>query len=80
MTNSYDLELYFVEAGTAFPGNTQDDWDGLDKILVAATSAEAALAVGDLYDQGKVIADNLPWGRQTITAVFYQNPITGLFL
>lgn len=80
MTNTYDLELYFVEAGTALPGNTQDDWDGLDKILVVATSAEAALAVADLYDQGKVIADNIQWGRQTITAVYYRNPITGAFL
>ncbi len=80
MKNVCDLELYFVEAGTALPGNTEEDWDGFDKILVAATSGEAALAVGDLYKQGKVIADNLKWGGQTIKAVFYQNPITGLFL
>lgn len=79
MKNTRELELYFVEAGTAFPGNTKDDWDGVDKILVAATGAEAALAVGDLYDQGKVIADNLKWGRQTITAAYYQDPITGVF-
>ena len=80
MDNKNDLELYFVEAGAVTEGNTDEDWDGFEKILIAATSAEAALAVADLYEQNKIVADTLQWTGQTITAVYYRNPVTGLFL
>ncbi len=60
MANEH-LSLYLVAEGDVSPADVDAEWDGINSILVAATSAEAALIVANAYDRGEVQADNLAW-------------------
>lgn len=55
------------------PADIDTEWDGDNSILVAATSEESALIVATAYDNGDVLADNLPWGDDTIACVIMRD-------
>ena len=79
-TNNRDkLALYLVSEGDVTPAEPDAEWDGTNSILVAATSADAALTVADAYDSGKAAADNLVWDGATIAVVTLRDRDTGLY-
>lgn len=69
MSNYDELGLYLVGEGEVSAATAETEWDGINSILVAATSEEAALRVADAYDCGEVQADNLQWDGETISVV-----------
>lgn len=68
-----ELALYLVANGDVTPVVEPVETDGLDAILVAATSPAGALRVAGAYDAGAVGIDNLPWRDQTIAVVVMRN-------
>lgn len=69
MKKHRDLNLYLVAGGEAVPAAPDVEWDGFESVLVAATSAEAALRVAASYDRGEIGPDNLDYDGRTIVAV-----------
>ena len=79
MSNYGSLNLYLVRAGEVQPGSTDSEWDGIESILVAATSEAAALDVAAAYDAGDVGPDNLWWYGEAVAAVWLRDSDTGLY-
>jgi hypothetical protein len=79
MSNHTDLSLWLVSEGDVTPAAADAEWDGIESILVAATSEEAALKVASAYDAGLVQADNLVWHGKTIAVVALRDSDTGLY-
>lgn len=79
MSNYDELSLYLVAEGEVTSATADTEWDGINSILVAATSEDGALKVADAYDQGLVQADNLAWGGGTIAVVTLRDRDTGIY-
>lgn len=80
MSNYDALALYLVADGEASLSNPDADWDGVNSILVAATSGDAALMIADAYEAGRIGADNLSWEGRTIWCVCMRDRETGDYL
>lgn len=80
MSNYQSLSLYLVSEGDVTAAEASTEWDGANTILVAATSADAALEVANAYDRGQVQADNLQWRGATISVVVLRDSETGDYL
>lgn len=79
MSNYNDLSLYLVSEGEVTDATSDTEWDGVNSILVAATSKDGALTVASAYDRGDVQADNLSWLGKTIAVVTLRDGETGLY-
>ena len=79
MTNYNDLSLYLVVEGEVTPASADTHWDGVNSILVAATSKDGALKIASAYDNGLAQANNLAWDGSTIAVVTLRDPDTGLY-
>lgn len=64
------LDLYLVNLGKVTPATPETEWDGINSILVAATSADNALEIAGMYEREEVGVDNLWWGDKAIGCVF----------
>lgn len=51
--------FYLVDAGLVTLATPDTEFDGVDSVLVYASSPEEALALAHQYDQGLVDVDNL---------------------
>lgn len=74
-----DLSLYLVAEGEVTPAAADTECDGLNSLLVAATSEGGALKVAAAYDKGLVQANNLAWDGATIAVVTLRDRGTGLY-
>lgn len=75
-----DLDLWLVTNGEVTEGDFLTEWDGVESVLVAATSAKNALALANKYDANKLQVGNLPfWTGHTIACVYYRDPETGRY-
>jgi hypothetical protein len=79
MSNYSSLNLYLVSEGVVSAGEPTTECDGLNSVLVAATSPAAALRVADAYAAGAIGIDNLEWHGQTIAAATIRDADTGLY-
>jgi len=79
MSNHDTLALYLVAEGEVTQADAATEWDGVNSILVAATSEDGARKVADAYDNGQVQADNLMWEGTTLACVTLRDRDTGLY-
>lgn len=66
MIDTYGLNLYLVKNGEADEADSSASWDGIQSILVLASSASEALIIASAYDAGALSYDNIQWGGKTI--------------
>jgi hypothetical protein len=74
-----DLSLFIVRDGQATAADCDAEFDGVESILVAATSPDSALEVADRYDAGFVGLSNMEWEGKTIAVVCVQDTETGAY-
>lgn len=53
------MNFYMVTEGNTELANPDDDFDGVESVLVAAESAEEALQAAKQYDAGLIDIDNI---------------------
>lgn len=79
MSNYNSLRLFLVAEGEVSPATVETPWDGENSILVAATSAAAALDLAGEYDAGEIEAGNLVWDGDTIACISDRDADTGMY-
>lgn len=77
MSNYTSLNLYLVSEGDVAPAGPETTFDGINSLLVAASSRTGALEVAEAFDRGEIAVDNLAWSGNTIACATLRDPATG---
>ena len=74
-----DLSLWLVTNGEATEADEDTEWDGVESVLVAATTPEAAAKLATAYDRDELEVGNLAWNGMTVACVYLRDRETGLY-
>lgn len=70
MSNYDALNLYLICEGEVTAADATTKCNGVNSILVAATSEAAALNLADAYDRNEIELGNIAWHGGTVAALY----------
>ena len=74
-----DLSLFLATNGEVTEADEDTEWDGVESVLVAATTLEAAARLATAYDRNELEVGNLAWNGTTVACVYLRDRDTGLY-